>query len=203
MVNFHPIQYNYLPCQPYLQFAYPLHPNCYFNPYFYFNSIPQNHNYPTSSTTENAYNQTSEEESALKVEPATVNCQKIQKNIILVRNCLQKTKENTDNNYIQISSRNLLPNIINMIVSYIRRINKSGKMVQRIIQKCHGGSKFSAKKFYSYQAYLKESTSRNNTKHTLAEITMTVDPANYIFSVEEQQFYNMVCRMLIAHFLKG
>lgn len=32
-----------------------------------------------------------------------------------------------------VKSRNILPNVINLIVSYIRRVNKSGSMVSRII----------------------------------------------------------------------
>lgn len=100
-----------------------------------------------------------------------------------------------------VKSRNILPNIINLIVSYIRRVNKSGRVVKRIIEK-FGLRRYSLKKFYSYQLYLKEAISDFNTKNLLHLVITFCDPTSSVFMVEEQMFYNMVCRTLIAHYLK-
>ena len=95
----------------------------------------------------------------------------------------------------------MLPNNLNILLSYIRRINKSGHIVQKIIDRLDQGKSYTAKKFYSYQAYLKEQVPFHKTKHTLKRITEYQDSNFRIFSAEEQRFYNKVCRILIAAFL--
>lgn len=100
-----------------------------------------------------------------------------------------------------VKSRNILPNVINLLVSYIRRINKSGKIVKKIIEK-FGDSRYDVKKFYSYQLYLKEAITDYNTRNILHLIITFCDPTSSVFRVEEQMFYNMVCRTLIAAYLK-
>jgi hypothetical protein len=57
--------------------------------------------------------------------------------------------------YSDVTNRNILPNNLNLILSFIRRINKSGKFVEKIIQKLKGDENFTTKKFYAYQSYLK------------------------------------------------
>jgi hypothetical protein len=75
-------------------------------------------------------------------------------------------------------------------------------MVQKIINRLGEAKIHTAKKFYSYQAYLKEQVPFHKTKHTLREITEYQDSNYRIFTAEEQRFYNKVCRILIAAFLK-
>jgi hypothetical protein len=96
----------------------------------------------------------------------------------------------------------VLPNNLNLLLSYVRRVNKSGRMVEKIIKKLDEGKIYTSKKFYSYQAYLKEQIPFHKTKHTLKEITEYQDCNYRIFSGEEQRFYNKVCRILISGFLK-
>jgi hypothetical protein len=58
-----------------------------------------------------------------------------------------------------------------LILSYIRRVSKSGKTVSRIIQRLSSDPKYTSKKFYSYQVYIKESAPFHKTRQTLAQIT--------------------------------
>jgi hypothetical protein len=90
-----------------------------------------------------------------------------------------------------------------LILSYIRRVSKSGKTVSRIIQRLSSDPKYTSKKFYSYQVYVKESAPFHRTRQTLAQITEHLDSNFAIFSLEEQLFYNKVCRILISLFLRG
>jgi hypothetical protein len=55
--------------------------------------------------------------------------------------------------------------------------------------------------FYSYQIYLKDNISDFRINDALSAITSFCDPNCTIFSVEEQLFYNKVCRVLINRLL--
>jgi hypothetical protein len=100
-----------------------------------------------------------------------------------------------------VRNRNILPNIINLIVSYIRRINKSKKIVKKILQK-YKDDRYTLKRFYSYQIYLKSAISIYTSKNILHLVITFCDPSSTIFRVDEQRYYNMVCRTLIGHYLK-
>lgn len=102
-----------------------------------------------------------------------------------------------------MSNRNILPNNVNLLLSYIRRVNKSGKTVAKIISHLTEDPSFSAKKFYSYQKYVKENTPFHKTKNSIQEVTEFTDSKGGIFSHEEQLFYNKVCRILMKLFLRG
>jgi hypothetical protein len=78
-------------------------------------------------------------------------------------------------------------------LSYIRRINKSGRVVTSILEKFpNERGVYSQKKFFSYQAYMKERM--GNIRYN--------DPCSTVFSPQEQMFYNKVTRILILHFLR-
>lgn len=100
-----------------------------------------------------------------------------------------------------MKSRNILPNAINLILSFIRRVNKSGKIVKKMIEK-FGDSHYSLKKYYSYQSYLKDSITNYTSKNILHLVITFCDPSCKIFNVDEQTFYNMVTRNLVLHFIK-
>lgn len=74
--------------------------------------------------------------------------------------------------------------------------------MEKIIKRLDEGKNYTSKKFYSYQAYVKEQIPFHKTKHTLKEITEYNDTNYSIFSIAEQRFYNKVCRILISDFLK-
>ena len=67
----------------------------------------------------------------------------------------KEVKNKEKETYTDVTNRNVLPNNLNLILSFIRRINKSGKYVERIIQKLNGDENITTKKFYAYQTYLK------------------------------------------------
>lgn len=56
-------------------------------------------------------------------------------------------------------NRNILPNMTNVVLSYVRRINKSGHRVKRAMEELTGEEGFGnpemLKKFYAYQNYIK------------------------------------------------
>jgi len=100
-----------------------------------------------------------------------------------------------------VRNRNILPNIINLIVSYIRRINKSKKIVKKILHK-YKDNRYNLKRFYAYQIYLKSAISGYTSKNILHLIITFCDPSSTIFSIDEQLYYNMVCRVAIGYYLK-
>lgn len=100
-----------------------------------------------------------------------------------------------------VKSRNILPNAINLILSFIRRINKSGRIAKKIIEKL-GKGRYDVKKYYSYQAYLKDVITSYTSKNILHLVIDFCNPSCKIFSVDEQKFYNMVTRNLVLHFIK-
>jgi hypothetical protein len=99
-----------------------------------------------------------------------------------------------------VKSRNILPNITNLIVSYIRRINKSGKVTKKIISKFKD-DRYTVKRFYAYQIYLKSAINDYTSKNILHLIVTYNDPSSPVFKPEEQKLYNKVCRALIGHYL--
>ena len=60
---------------------------------------------------------------------------------------------------------------------------------------------FSAKKFYSYQAYLKEKLAYLKTNYVLDKLICHEDSACPVFSLVEQKFYNKVTRILVKNFV--
>jgi hypothetical protein len=82
----------------------------------------------------------------------------------------------------EVKSRNILPNAINLILSFIRRVNKSGKLVEKIIDKLGEGD-YSLKKYYSYQSYLKDAITNYTSKNILHLVTSFCEPSCTVFKV--------------------
>ena len=96
-----------------------------------------------------------------------------------------------------------MPNNIHLVLSYIRRINKSGRVVTSILEKFpNERGVYSQKKFFSYQAYMKERMGNIRYNDILEGILSHFDPCSTVFSPQEQMFYNKVTRILILHFLR-
>lgn len=70
------------------------------------------------------------------------------------------------------------------------------------MEKIGGGAQYNSKTFYSYQIYLKGHLHVHVNKDTLKEIVSHVDPESSIYEVEEQMFYNKVCRILIGYYIR-
>lgn len=100
-------------------------------------------------------------------------------------------------------NKNVLPNNIHLVLSYIRRINKSGRVVTSILEKFSNEKKlYSQKKFFSYHAYIKERTANIRYNDIIEGILNHFDPCSTVFTAQEQMFYNKVTRILILHFLR-
>ena len=87
-----------------------------------------------------------------------------------------------------------------MIVSYVRRVNKSGKVVEKIMGK-YKDSRYCLKRYFAYQLYLKTEISTFTSKNILHLIITFCNPSSTIFSIDEQRYYNMICRAVIGHYL--
>lgn len=73
---------------------------------------------------------------------------------------------------------------MNLILSYIRRVNRSGSKVDAIINKiAKQGEKYNAKMFYSYQAYIKNNIYHLVNKNALRNVVNFCDPSSSIFSI--------------------
>jgi hypothetical protein len=59
----------------------------------------------------------------------------------------------------QNENRNIIPNIVNQILSYIQKKNKSQSMTEKIFEKINYNSMWSIKRFYLYQSMLKNKIS--------------------------------------------
>lgn len=59
----------------------------------------------------------------------------------------------------QNENRNIIPNVVNQILSYIQKKNKSLSMTEKIFEKYNPKSDWSVKRFYLYQNMLKNKIS--------------------------------------------
>jgi len=76
-----------------------------------------------------------------------------------------------------LENRNIIPNIACNILSFLRRINRSGKIVDKIINTAKGSEegKVSAKKFYAYQHFLKENLTDFKGKDVIEVLISALD----------------------------
>ena len=75
--------------------------------------------------------------------------------------------------------------------------------MERIIAKFGKGRKtFTTKGFFTYMAYLKQTTHIHVNRDTLKTLVTYHDSESDIFNVEEQEFYNKVSRCLICYYLR-
>ena len=118
----------------------------------------------------------------------------------------QAIKDNTSINsppeeIVKLCNRNVLPNNVSLILCFIRRVKKSGKMLERMLRRLDPRGVFSSKRFYAYQLYLKDNCTDFKWKEGIEVLVNRVDPTCSSFSPEEQAFYNKLCRMLIVQYL--
>jgi hypothetical protein len=95
--------------------------------------------------------------------------------------------------YQENENRNIIPNEINQIFSFIQKKNKSGHIVEKLFKKFPHGEGFSPKRFYLYQSLLK-----GRLGHYTNEKSLKLCES---WSESEQRYYNKICRVLIHHFL--
>ncbi len=102
---------------------------------------------------------------------------------------------------MRLCNRNVLPNNVSLTLCFIRRVKKSGRMVERILTRLSPSGEFTTKRFYAYQLYLKDNCTDFKWKEGIEVLVNRIDPTCASFSIEEQAFYNKLCRILIMQYL--
>lgn len=75
--------------------------------------------------------------------------------------------------------------------------------MEKIIRKLSDDPRvYSKKKFYSYQNYVKEKLANCKYNTMVESVASHIDPTSTVFSLEEQNFYNKISRILILNFLR-
>ena len=95
-----------------------------------------------------------------------------------------------------------MPNNINHILAFVQRKSKSEAIVKKLIMEYEGLESYTPKRFYCYQGQLKEKLHVHVNRETLKKLINHLDLHSLIFTVEEQLFYNRICRVLIFYYLR-
>lgn len=101
----------------------------------------------------------------------------------------------------QLENRNVVPNIIRLILSFILKPGKSSRIVDRMIGPNTTAEGCSSKRFYLYQAMIRSQMDNYVNSDTLRQLVQTHAHHQSLFSREEQLLYNRITRTLIHHFL--
>lgn len=103
--------------------------------------------------------------------------------------------------YHENENRNILPNEINQIFSFIQKPAKSGALLNRLLQKYPHPEHYSPKRYYQYQMLLKNRLGHYANEKSLKLVTELYEPKCESWPEEEQRYYNKISRVLIRHFL--
>lgn len=93
----------------------------------------------------------------------------------------------------------------NVILSYIRRINRSGKQVRKVLGAYIGEQQNSNKKikqFYAYQNYLKNNVNDYIIREAVKAIMNHTNPSLDSFSLKDQKLFNKVFRVVVRKYLE-
>ncbi len=102
----------------------------------------------------------------------------------------------------QIENRNIIPNVIRLIISFIQKKGKSEKILERLFSKLHGKSGWNIKRFYHYQGMLRTHLNNYVNEETLGMLVRVHAEVLDIYDEEEQRFYNQLSRILINEFIR-
>ena len=94
-----------------------------------------------------------------------------------------------------------MPNEINQIFSFVQKQTKSGYLVEQLFRKYAHPEEYTTKRFYHYQALLKNRLGHYSNEKSLKVVTELYDSKCETWKEQEQRFYNKICRILIHHFL--
>jgi len=96
-----------------------------------------------------------------------------------------------------------VPNNINHILAFIQRKSKSRHVIEKIIARENTNDEiYNSTRYYSYQSFIKNKLSIHVNIKTLLKVLEHEDSGFSIFSVEEENFYNKVTRMVILYYLR-
>lgn len=105
-----------------------------------------------------------------------------------------------------LNNRNILPNMSNVVLSYLRRVNKSGQEVMKALELSFGhdleGNQYKMKRFYAYQNYLKTNVNDYIIRDAIKVVMKHSNPICPVFTLEEQSTFNAVFRRVARKYLQ-
>lgn len=94
----------------------------------------------------------------------------------------------------------------NVVLSYLRRVNKSGHEVLKALEIIFGDDQElnheKMKKFYAYQNYLKTNVNDYIIRDAIKVVMKHCDPQCAVFTLEEQTVFNAVFRRVARKYLQ-
>jgi hypothetical protein len=104
----------------------------------------------------------------------------------------------------QMENRNVVPNIVRLILSYIQKKEKSQRVVEALLKRYNAGpqSSINIKRYYLFQKLVRSKMNNYVNEDTLREL-YRMRPEHYeVYPEQEQRTYNRITRTLIAQFLR-
>lgn len=102
----------------------------------------------------------------------------------------------------QNANRNVVPNIMHQVISFLQKKSKSGEVLEKLIQKLGVGHICNSKRFYFYQVLIKDKLNHYLNAESLLALRDLQEPSCEVYSEEEQRLYNKISRLLVQYFLK-
>ena len=101
----------------------------------------------------------------------------------------------------QNANRNVVPNIMHQVISYLQKKSKSEKMVKRVMKKLGVEEICTIRRFYLYQVLIKDKLNHYINGDSISVLKTIQEPSCTVYSEEEQNLYNKISRILVQHFL--
>lgn len=102
----------------------------------------------------------------------------------------------------QLENRNVVPNIVRLVLSFVQKKGKSEKIVETLLKKMEC-PEASLKRFFLYHKLVKNSLDNYVNEETLSQL-VSLHPDNFsVYSLKEQLCYNEITRKMILHFLRN
>lgn len=98
-------------------------------------------------------------------------------------------------------NRNVLPNVMHQVISFIQKRSKSGKLVERAFARFPSHPSYSIKRFYLYQLLIKDKLNHYVSKDSLMILKQIQEPNCEVYARSEQEYYNKISRILVFCFL--
>jgi hypothetical protein len=100
-------------------------------------------------------------------------------------------------------NRNIVPNILNQVLSFLLKPSKSGALLRRILARTAHPGECSSGRFYQYSRKIRESITHFVNEAIFLRFLEIHEPNCELYSLEEQLFYMGVCRTLALTFLRN
>jgi hypothetical protein len=104
----------------------------------------------------------------------------------------------------QMENRNVVPNIVRLILSYIQKKEKSQRVVELLLKRYNaaGPSSIGPKRYYLFQKLVRSKMNNYVNEDTLREL-YRMRPEDYeVYPEHEQRVYNRITRTVVAEFLR-